>query len=94
MIALGDGFVGWNGVVSDSTGGWLGRDMDFFLKPRVELPSGIDRANARHQRRANIAFADGHVAAMSFDALFKDTSDAALSLWNRDHQPHRERLGN
>jgi prepilin-type processing-associated H-X9-DG protein/prepilin-type N-terminal cleavage/methylation domain-containing protein len=94
MIALGDGFVGWSGVVSDSTSGWLGRDMDFFLNPRVELPTGVDRANARHQRRANIAFADGHVAAMSFDALFKDTSDAALSLWNRDHQPHRERLGN
>ena len=24
--------------------------------------------------------------------LFTDTSDAALSAWNRDHQPHRERL--
>jgi hypothetical protein len=24
--------------------------------------------------------------------LFTDTSDAALSRWNRDHHPHRERL--
>jgi hypothetical protein len=24
--------------------------------------------------------------------LFEDTSDAALVRWNRDHQPHRERL--
>jgi hypothetical protein len=24
--------------------------------------------------------------------LFEDTSDAALSRWNRDHQPHREKL--
>jgi hypothetical protein len=23
--------------------------------------------------------------------LFADTSDAALSRWNRDHQPHREK---
>jgi len=24
--------------------------------------------------------------------LFADTSAAALNRWNRDHQPHRERL--
>jgi len=24
--------------------------------------------------------------------LFADTSAAALRRWNRDHQPHRERL--
>jgi hypothetical protein len=24
--------------------------------------------------------------------LFADTTDAALVRWNRDHQPHRERL--
>jgi hypothetical protein len=24
--------------------------------------------------------------------LFEDTSDVALARWNRDHQPHREKL--
>jgi hypothetical protein len=24
--------------------------------------------------------------------LFEDTSDEALNRWNRDHQPHREKL--
>jgi prepilin-type processing-associated H-X9-DG protein/prepilin-type N-terminal cleavage/methylation domain-containing protein len=85
MIALGDGFVGWNGVGCDNFYGRLSRDLTFFGQTYHAYPGGVDRANARHQRRANIAFCDGHVAATSFDALFKDTSD---------HQPHRERLGN
>ncbi len=41
---------------------------------------------------ANVAFCDGHVESPTLQFLFADTSDAALSRWNRDHQPHRERL--
>jgi hypothetical protein len=39
-----------------------------------------------------VAFCDGHVESPTLQFLFADTSDAALSRWNRDHQPHRERL--
>ena len=46
----------------------------------------------RHQGRANVVFCDGHVESPTLEFLFTDTSDAALSRWNRDHQPHRERL--
>ena len=49
-------------------------------------------ASARHQGRLNVVFCDGHVESPTLPFLFTDTSDAALSRWNRDHQPHRERL--
>jgi prepilin-type processing-associated H-X9-DG protein len=42
--------------------------------------------------KANAVFCDGHVESPPLPFLFADTSDAALSRWNRDHQPHRERL--
>ena len=46
----------------------------------------------RHQNKANVVFCDGHVESPTLQFLFADTSDAALSRWNRDYQPHRERL--
>jgi len=46
----------------------------------------------RHQDRANALFCDGHVESPTRRVLFDDTSDAALVRWNRDHQPHRDRL--
>jgi prepilin-type processing-associated H-X9-DG protein len=42
--------------------------------------------------KANVAFCDGHVESPTLQYLFADTSDEALVRWNRDHQPHRERL--
>ncbi|MEI6195830.1 MAG: H-X9-DG-CTERM domain-containing protein [Verrucomicrobiota bacterium] len=42
--------------------------------------------------KANVVFCDGHVESPTLEFLFKDTSAPALSRWNRDHQPHRERL--
>jgi prepilin-type processing-associated H-X9-DG protein len=42
--------------------------------------------------KANVVFCDGHVESPTLPFLFADTSDAALSRWNRDHQPHREKL--
>jgi prepilin-type processing-associated H-X9-DG protein/prepilin-type N-terminal cleavage/methylation domain-containing protein len=47
---------------------------------------------SRHQGKANVVFCDGHVESPTLQFLFADTSDAALSRWNRDHQPHRDRL--
>jgi prepilin-type N-terminal cleavage/methylation domain-containing protein/prepilin-type processing-associated H-X9-DG protein len=49
-------------------------------------------ASERHQGKLNVVFCDGHVESPTLQFLFADTSDAALSRWNRDHQPHRERL--
>jgi len=46
----------------------------------------------RHQGHANAVFCDGHVESPTLNFLFSDTSDEALSRWNRDHLPHRERL--
>jgi prepilin-type processing-associated H-X9-DG protein len=47
---------------------------------------------SRHQGRANVLFCDGHVESPKLQFLFDDSSDAALDRWNRDHQPHRDRL--
>jgi prepilin-type processing-associated H-X9-DG protein/prepilin-type N-terminal cleavage/methylation domain-containing protein len=46
----------------------------------------------RHQGKFNVVFCDGHVESPTLKILFADTGDAVLSRWNRDHQPHRERL--
>lgn len=49
-------------------------------------------ASARHRGRLNVVSCDGHVESPTLKFLFQDTSDDALSRWNRDHQPHRDRL--
>jgi prepilin-type processing-associated H-X9-DG protein/prepilin-type N-terminal cleavage/methylation domain-containing protein len=49
-------------------------------------------AHQRHQGKANVVFCDGHVESPTLQFLFSDNSDAALSRWNRDHLPHREKL--
>lgn len=46
----------------------------------------------RHQNKVNVLLCDGHVESVSAQFLFDDTSDQALSRWNRDHLPHREGL--
>ena len=46
----------------------------------------------RHQGKLNVVFGDGHVESPGLRSLFEDSSDAALSRWNRDNQPHRDRL--
>jgi prepilin-type N-terminal cleavage/methylation domain-containing protein/prepilin-type processing-associated H-X9-DG protein len=49
-------------------------------------------SHQRHQGCANVVFCDGHVESPTLKFLFEDTSDEALSRWNRDHLPHREKL--
>ena len=85
MMAIGDGFNG-NGDKIYSGQGMLWRQnssMGFF---------DTITAYARHQGKANVVFCDGHVESPTLKFLFADTSDEALSRWNRDHLPHRERL--
>lgn len=85
--ALGDGFVGNGNVVAD------GRSLLWRRQAETEFhPGSTKRSQRRHSGKANIAFADGHLEAVSLKSLFVDRSDALLSRWNYDHQPHRDRL--
>jgi prepilin-type N-terminal cleavage/methylation domain-containing protein/prepilin-type processing-associated H-X9-DG protein len=65
------------------------------LLQKSPASNGIQRCG-RHNNsvagKANVVFCDGHVESPTLPFLFTDTSDATLSRWNRDHQPHRERL--
>ena len=76
MMAIGDSFTA--GVV-------FGR---YNLNDLIKCGNTL----TRHQGRANVVFCDGHVESPTLQFLFADTSDAALVRWNRDHQPHREKL--
>jgi prepilin-type processing-associated H-X9-DG protein/prepilin-type N-terminal cleavage/methylation domain-containing protein len=76
MMAIGDDFIGGS----------------VFARESVIALEKYGNAPTRHQGRANVVFCDGHVESPTLQFLFEDTSDAALSRWNRDHQPHRERL--
>jgi prepilin-type processing-associated H-X9-DG protein/prepilin-type N-terminal cleavage/methylation domain-containing protein len=86
MMAIGDGFKGGNGVIQDGLSAlWRTYEaQDYF--------GSTKRSYARHQGKANVVFCDGHVESPTLQFLFTDTSDAALSRWNRDHLPHREKL--
>jgi prepilin-type processing-associated H-X9-DG protein/prepilin-type N-terminal cleavage/methylation domain-containing protein len=86
MMAIGDGFYGGYGEIGDGSW-WLWR-----TRGAEHLPGSTKRAYARHQGKANVVFCDGHVESPTLEFLFEDTSDAALARWNRDHQPHREKL--
>lgn len=95
MIGIGDGFFGGPGAVQDGVV-ILGRASDSVVSsagfPGYDYSESTKRAYARHSGHENIAFCDGHVESPTLKFLFQDTSDVALSVWNRDHNPHRERL--
>ena len=76
MMAIGDSFAG---SIS-----FMRTDLNGLLRYGNTL--------TRHQGKANVVFCDGHVESPTLPFLFEDTSDDALSRWNRDHQPHREKL--
>jgi len=78
MMAIGDVFRDRLDFVR------LGHNLDYWGLGQI--------APQRHQGKANVVFCDGHVESLTLPFLFADTSDAALSRWNRDHQPHREKL--
>jgi prepilin-type processing-associated H-X9-DG protein len=94
MMAIGDGFQGDLGsgiYVSDGTL-YLWRTDALIAQSVQEAIDSTKRFFTRHQSKANVVFCDGHVESPTLQFLFTDNSDAALSRWNRDHQPHRERL--
>jgi prepilin-type N-terminal cleavage/methylation domain-containing protein/prepilin-type processing-associated H-X9-DG protein len=94
MLAIGDALFGNPSFIVD--GQIFGRASDgvvsSFVFSEYDYSESTKRAYARHQGRANVVFCDGHVESPTLKYLFADTSDEALSRWNRDHQSHRERL--
>lgn len=86
IYALGDGLLGKASAVVD------GVPLLWRNKSAEDRSGSTARSRRRHAGKANIAFADAHVEAVPLQTLFADESDAALSRWNRDHQPHRDRL--
>jgi prepilin-type processing-associated H-X9-DG protein/prepilin-type N-terminal cleavage/methylation domain-containing protein len=93
MMEIGDGFKGGNGVILD---GWFYLWRTYGLQEMggstFNTLGSTKRAYSRHQDKANVVFCDGHVESPKLKFLFEDTSDEALSRWNRDHEPHRELL--
>jgi prepilin-type processing-associated H-X9-DG protein len=63
-----------------------------FMRENLNDLSRYGNTLSRHQGKANVVFCDGHVESPTLQFLFADTSDEALSRWNRDHLPHREKL--
>ncbi len=76
MMAIGDTF--------DGGGTFKRRGLDRLRQRDNDL--------SRHGGRANMIFCDQHVESPQQTLLFEDLSNAALVRWNRDHQPHRDRL--
>jgi prepilin-type processing-associated H-X9-DG protein/prepilin-type N-terminal cleavage/methylation domain-containing protein len=94
MMAIADGFYGNAFEIEDgAVMFWRINGINNFPgMTKDDLSTSTKRAYARHQGKANVVFCDGHVESPTLPFLFADTSDAALSRWNRDHQPHREKL--
>jgi prepilin-type processing-associated H-X9-DG protein/prepilin-type N-terminal cleavage/methylation domain-containing protein len=88
MMAIGDGFEGGGGIIRD---GELIMWRNYSVTNEYYTGS-TKRSYALHQGKANVVFCDGHVELPTLQSLFEDTSDVALSRWNRDNQPHRELL--
>ena len=83
MMAIGDSI---DGMVLFRR--WLQEWTHFRDFDRTQFGRAIDR----HQGSINVLFCDYHVESPKVKLVFEDTTDAALSRWNRDHQPHREAL--
>jgi prepilin-type processing-associated H-X9-DG protein len=92
LYAIADGFSG------DPVGF---RDLDTFGRTKTvslqfsangQFANSYAAVRRRHGGRLNIAFCDGHVEPEKFERLFFDDRDEGLRRWNRDDQPHRERL--
>jgi prepilin-type processing-associated H-X9-DG protein len=77
LILLGDGFKGGKGIIEDG--------LDVLSRNDVvqDYLGSTVRALARHQKKANFVFSDGHVEAPTLKFFFEDNTDAALAHWNR-----------
>jgi prepilin-type N-terminal cleavage/methylation domain-containing protein/prepilin-type processing-associated H-X9-DG protein len=85
-ICMGDDVAGSNGVFGPDDGWLVGR------RAATDFYGSTQRVKTRHGGKVNLVFCDCHVDGLTLQSLFSDTNDQALSLWNYDHQPHRELL--
>jgi prepilin-type processing-associated H-X9-DG protein/prepilin-type N-terminal cleavage/methylation domain-containing protein len=87
--------VGESSVVSPGAMMAIGDSLDggaIFYRGALDYFENRGFASSRHQGKANVAFCDGHVESPTLGFIFGDTSDEALSRWNMDHLPHRDKL--
>ncbi|HZL44521.1 MAG TPA: H-X9-DG-CTERM domain-containing protein, partial [Verrucomicrobiae bacterium] len=99
MMELGDGFVGgfFPQLYINDGSRFLGRtravaEVGGVNGPYKDKPGSTARAKSRHRGRGNVVFCDGHVESPTLEMLFVSMGEADLSRWNRDHQPHLDRL--
>ena len=97
MMSLADAVVGWSdGKLTEGFFGGFQRVGDIPSTGQDDFLGSVAKKNAearaRHRGALNVTFCDGHVEAIKIHTLFIDKSDDALRLWNRDNEPHRERL--
>ena len=65
MMAIGDGFVGGNGIIRDATASlWRSSDVQDYL-------GSTKRSYTRHQGKANVVFCDGHIESPDLKTLFE-----------------------
>ena len=90
MIALGDN------VSSDVHGNlvMVVGAIERALKDVAASPntSAWTKRYRTHDGFLNLVFCDGHVEANSIFQLHLDERDASLRRWNRDNEPHRDKL--
>jgi prepilin-type N-terminal cleavage/methylation domain-containing protein len=56
----------------------------------IDVGLGDGVYQRRHRTRFDVVSCDGHVETLRISDLFTTRSDAILSRWNNDAQPHRE----
>ena len=92
MLAIGDkGEGSTNGVIGGSVM-VIQRDLPRPPLPNGQTDYGTTLARRLHRGKWNVVFCDGHVESPSIKELFFDRTEASLRRWNKDNQPHFERL--
>jgi len=92
MIAIGDkGEATTSGILGGSVM-VLQREIPRPPPPKNQVDYSTPIMQRRHSRKWNIVFCDGHVESPSIQQVFFDRTDASLRRWNKDNQPHFERL--
>lgn len=92
MIAIADAFESREGRFYQ-TWGHIARDRRGLAKDlQGNVVDEFKKAQQRHGGSLNTLFCDGHVKAIGLRPLLLDRDDANLRRWNKDNEPHRERL--
>jgi prepilin-type N-terminal cleavage/methylation domain-containing protein/prepilin-type processing-associated H-X9-DG protein len=87
MIATGDAFLGWKGLIMNGRNAYIGLRAGTSPRPRETA-----QAFQRHSKFANYLLCDGHVDQLKLEALFLNPELGSARYWNRDNSVHPERL--